>query len=198
MNKVFRCRLCGETCCYFKDIYESPIVFPWEMKKLLEKRNDLLFKPYIVYRVRGNNYTVLLYRWIIKGKCPFLGDNGLCIINEDKPNACKMFPLIIGIDDNTLRVSNACPYVEELIKEYEAINPAIVFPNEYPVALETYMLIKLVDEIASINDWEKIIIKNEEMIGSDWNYIELEELIELDEIRSSIKGYLIKYSQKQP
>jgi Fe-S-cluster containining protein len=183
----FKCLLCGEECCTFKSEDEAPLVFPWE-KRLLERIGkergfNLLFKPYLAYR-DNNNYIIVLYRWIIRGRCPFLSSNGLCSIHEDKPLSCKMYPLIIGLDDNTLRVSGLCEWVRKHIDVLKNIDPSKIFPNEYKYALKTFILLKIVDELAHRNKWKRIIFNN----NISYNYhIDTIKFVDIDMVLPGLK-----------
>lgn len=191
---VFKCLLCGETCCTFINELEMPTIFPWE-KRILEKHgSNLKFKPFIVYKINSNKYVVQLYRWIINGKCPFLTSDGKCSIHNDKPLACKMYPLIIGLEDNTLRVSGGCKVITEHREEITRSDPSKVFRNEYFYALKTYLLIKLLDEIANINSWEK---KRIDQVG-DAVFIDIDEIIEIDNLIKSIDEELYKNLNIKP
>ncbi len=114
---------------------------------------SLEFKPYAGY-VSGSKAYVLLYKWIIKGKCPFLNGHK-CLIHEDKPIACKMYPLIIGWGDNTLRVSSSCPWVRENIEFIRTHDPHMVFPEELPYALKAFAILSSTDTIAKKKAWKK-------------------------------------------
>ena len=189
---VFKCILCGEYCCTFREEVEMPLVFPWEKRRLSRLRKDLVFKPYMVYRVKRKRYAVLLYRWIINGKCPFLSSDGKCMIHEDKPLSCKIFPLVIGLDDNTLRVSMACKVISENPDNYRG-DPSTVFPLEYPYALKTFMILKLVDRIASINNWKREIVEGD----VKGELIDIDELVDIEELLNNINESLAKYVEKQ-
>ncbi len=160
-----------------------PLVLPWERRRLLKYRDDLVFKPYLTYRVNPKLYAVLLYRWIIKGKCPFLRENRICGIHREKPLSCKIFPLLIGLDDNTLRVSMACKVISRNPEEYQG-DPFKVFPNEYPYALKTFMILKIIDEIAQTNNWRREIIVN----PIEGTYIDIDELIEVKDLLKEIEN----------
>ncbi len=60
---------------------------------------------------------------IIKGKCEYLGKNG-CILNDYKPFACKLFPLIFK--DDEFLVFEGCPlakkFQEEMVVREEPYN----------------------------------------------------------------------------
>ncbi len=138
-----------------------PLVFPWERRLLIEKAGErevkLEFKPYIAYRVRDGLYAVAMYKWIINGKCPFLNDENLCSIHDVKPLACKMYPLIIGWDDKTLRVSGACPWIRDHLEELRGIDPSKVFPEEFRAVVEALAVLDRIEKLAAENGWERLV-----------------------------------------
>lgn len=173
----FKCLMRGEICCFFRDYEEMPVVFPWEKRKL-EKlssliNKDLMFKPYIIYSV-GNKNIVVLYKWMINGLCPFLKNNK-CSIHEYKPLACQMYPLLVGWDDNTLRVSLECPWIKDNIDKVKRLDPAKVFEKEYSVAVKVFLILKIIEEYARRNNWVKRVIGKEEEVN---NYIEITDVLE--------------------
>ncbi len=173
----FKCLMRGEMCCFFRNYEEMPVVFPWEKRKLEKLRSlinkDLMFKPYIIYSV-GDKNIVVLYKWIINGLCPFLKNNK-CSIHKHKPLACQMYPLLVGWDDNTLRVSLECPWIKNNIDKVKRLDPAKVFEKEYGVAVKVFLILKIIEEYARRNNWVKRVIGKEEVID---NYIEITDILE--------------------
>jgi len=169
-----------------------PLVFPWEKRFLEKKSPNLFFKPYLVYR-KDNQLLVLLYRWVVKGKCPFLDENGRCGIHGEKPLVCKMYPLIIGLNDATIRVSGLCRYVREHHEEATIGDPFIVYRNEMIHALEGFLIINMVRRVASRENWVEIIVGE----SVDGDYIDIDEIIDMDTLRDIVSRELSKYSQKQ-
>jgi len=177
MDTRFHCLIiCGRECCTFSNIEDSPLVFPWE-KRLLERLardkgiEGLEFRPYAGY-TDGDKAYVLLYKWIIKGVCPFLSGYK-CSIHRDKPLACKMYPLIIGWGDNTLRVSGSCPWVNDNIDLIRKGDPRKTFPDEIPYALKAFAILSSADNIARSRGWRK-------KIGGE--LLESDEIIDIDEV----------------
>jgi len=168
-----------------------PVVFPWERRRLLSFRDDLVFKPYMVFEVRSGVYAVALYRWVLRGVCPFLASDGKCSIHERKPLSCKIFPLLVGIEDGTLRVSLACKLVSSNLEKFSG-DPSKLFPEEYPQALKAYILVKVLEEYASLNGWRKIYVAGE-LAGT---LVDIDELIEVDDILGEIERKLAKYVEK--
>jgi len=167
----------GKICCFFRNYEDMPVVFPWEKRKLEELSSlideDLVFKPYIVYSV-GDKNIVVLYKWIINGLCPFLRNNK-CSIHEYKPLTCQMYPLLVGWDDNTLRVSLECPWIKDNISKVKRLDPAKVFEKEYSVAVKVFLILKIIEEYARRNNWVKRVIGKEEEVN---NYIEITDVLE--------------------
>ncbi len=144
----FQCLFCRE-CCYFSEEYEMPTVFPWE-KRLLEEMGQrmgvvLEFKPLQAYMDSEGHCIVTLYRWVIRGYCPFLDvSTARCRIHGSKPLACRMYPLILEMPSGKLMVSFKCKWVADRGKRFfETLssNPELipkVFPDEFKAAVEAY------------------------------------------------------------
>ncbi|MET1160308.1 MAG: YkgJ family cysteine cluster protein [Thermoprotei archaeon] len=184
--------MCGAICCSFKNPLETPLVFSWEKRKLEEIDNQLIFKPWLSYRIGRNSYAVVLYRWIIYGNCPFLDtNNGKCEIHDIKPLSCKIFPLLIGIDDNTLRVSRACIFVEKYSSKIFGSDPARVFPNEYPEAIKSYTILKIIDEIARLNNWVRVV--GDSVSGE---LVDIDEVLDVDQLVERVNNLLAESTEK--
>jgi len=130
-------------CCFFRDPIECPVLFPWEKRSiedLLGEEVNTTFKPLEVWRDSKGTCVVTLYRWIIKGFCPFydIFTRG-CRIHEIKPLACQMFPLLIEVPSGRVMISSKCLWTKKnlgLLKELntpEAI--ARTFPLEFSAAI---------------------------------------------------------------
>lgn len=191
--KKFNCLMCSD-CCIFKYEYEMPHVFPWEKRVIIELNSNQLFKPHLIYR-DGDLHIIVLYKWIINGKCIFLNSNNKCRIHSNKPFSCKIFPLIINLSDNTLRVSNSCKFINENIDLIKSTNPDQVFINEYLHALKTYIFLKIIDEFALNNNWERIVVSNIIDLNKI-QYIDIDHVIDTNSLMNSIEKSLIKYSEK--
>lgn len=175
MMSTFRCvKTCGYKCCSFQSEEETPLVYPWEKRFIENLVGKQLFKPYMCYS-KGRTLAVLLYRWVINGVCVFLKENE-CLIHSDKPLSCKMYPLIIGLDDNTLRMSSLCPYAS---LEEARLRPEDYFSEEYRVALKNYVLLKLVDEYMMSYGWSRVLNPK---VNSQNVVRDIDELIEIPEI----------------
>jgi len=168
-----------------------PLVFPWEKRELLEIRGDLSFKPYMVFEIAPEKYAVVLYRWIIRGKCPFLTSTGKCSIHDSKPLSCRIFPVLVGIDDNTLRVSLACAVIARNPESYRG-DPRTVFPIEYPQAVKAFLLIKVLEELAAMNGWVKKYARN----GLTGVFVDIDEVFEVESVIRDVDAQLAKYVQE--
>jgi len=85
----------------------------------------------------------VFYLWVIEGFCPFYDvDNGRCLIHDQKPYACKMFPLLLNIRTSEISVSLMCDWVAKNLKEVRHINPYEVFPNEMKALTELFNKIR--------------------------------------------------------
>jgi len=189
--KTFTCIRDGVYCCSFQGDREPVMVFSWERKHLLKYDNTLVFKPFYGYS-DGVRKIIFIYHWVINGRCPFLNDMGLCTIHEFKPLSCRMFPLILGLSDNTLRVSLACKIIAENPEEYKG-DPSVVFPNEFTHAVKTYIIIKIIEEMADNLGWSRIL-----MDGSGFNgeLIDIDDIIDIDDLLKQIDDNLLKHRQK--
>ncbi|MEM2253392.1 MAG: YkgJ family cysteine cluster protein [Desulfurococcaceae archaeon] len=175
--KEFKCLRCIQ-CCIFTSESDHPLVFPWE-KRLLEIRAlnykvEVKFAPRLVYELPSREQVVVLYEWLINGRCPFSKDS-VCLIHGEHPLVCKMYPLTIGIWDRTLRISMQCVWVKE---NRWVLNNSIdlrkVFREELENALLAYIIIESV-----INAIEKdggVLIRNKYDV----------ELIDVDEVYDGI------------
>lgn len=191
--KVFKCLRCSD-CCVFKSEYELPVVFPWEARRIRKYSGKQLFKPYLTYSF-GDLHIVVLYKWVINGKCFFLNTDNSCRIHSEKPLACKIYPLLINLSDNTLRVSTSCRFVNSIFNELDELNPSSVFVEEYYNALLVFVLLKIIDEYALINEWRREILTSETDLQK-LKYIDVDQVIDIDSLINNIKGSLLKYSEK--
>ncbi|WP_202943252.1 YkgJ family cysteine cluster protein [Ignicoccus hospitalis] len=122
---MFKCPYNEECkrCCVFEREDEMPVVFEDE-KEELERMGQREF----VELLPG------LYRWVIKGRCPFNDpETGRCKIHEKKPLSCKMYPLNVRVKDGKvfIEVSRACSWVKHNWEEVVNNPPERVFPEEW-------------------------------------------------------------------
>jgi len=134
----FTCLRCSD-CCYFSDLREMPILLPHEVYyyKILAEHMGV--------KLEFNKLESGLYRWVIKGYCPFYDHSTRsCRIHCEKPLACRMFPLLLDISENKLMVSSMCNWVKkcsESIKSTIGLEDVVrLFPCEYE-ALEELLTV---------------------------------------------------------
>ena len=163
---VFECLFC-ERCCYFEDEIEMPTVFPKE-KRLLEELAEargfrVEFEPLLIFRDREGRCAVALYRWVIRGFCPFFDKaTKKCTIHSVKPLACKMYPLLLEMPTGRLMASGKCEWVKRMgPRLMERLNrrPELiprVFPNEFEAARVAFSEIASAMEYASRNGLERV------------------------------------------
>lgn len=179
--KEFKCLRCVQ-CCVFTSESDHPLVFPWE-KRLLEikalnyKVEEVKFAPRLVYELPHREQVVVLYEWLINGKCPFSKDS-VCLIHGEHPLVCKMYPLIIGIWDKTLRISMQCTWVREnkwVLSN--SIDLRRVFHKELENALLAYIIIESVINVIEKDGGALVRDKyNAELIDVDEAYDGINEL----------------------
>ncbi len=126
------------------------MVFPWE-KRMLEELAErhgvgkLEFEPLEIYMDGLGRCAVALYRWIIRGFCPLYRlASSECTIHFQKPLACRMYPLIVNVENGEIAVSTKCNWVEENISVLKKLRGDVksllkVFPEEGMAALEAYI-----------------------------------------------------------
>ncbi len=136
----FSCLRCPY-CCFFSTEEEAPIVFSWEARRLQELLEELgvdnvEFKPHEVYMDGDGRCVVLLYRWVIRGFCPFYDlRTRSCRIHPEKPGSCRIYPLLVAVPSGEVRVSGACEWVERnmwIVKRGDLLES--VFPDEVAAA----------------------------------------------------------------
>lgn len=47
------------------------------------------------------------------GRCVFLGDDGRCRVYEDRPEGCRLYPLILDVVRNVVILHDDCPWATE-------------------------------------------------------------------------------------
>ncbi len=136
MVKKFKCLRCSH-CCFFTTPNEYPILLKEEVTRL-----STLAKKFNV-SLTFKKVNDVFYLWVIEGFCPFYDvDNGRCLIHDQKPYACKMFPLLLNIRTSEISVSLMCDWVAKNLKEVRHINPYEVFPNEMKALTELFNKIR--------------------------------------------------------
>lgn len=120
------------------------MLFPWEKRSiedlLEDKEENIRFEPLEVWRNNEGVCVVILYRWVIKGFCPFYDITiKRCRIHEMKPLACQMFPLLVEVPSGRVMISGKCLWTKKNqkllgeLKTPEVI--ARVFPSEFSAAI---------------------------------------------------------------
>jgi hypothetical protein len=78
------------------------------------------------FKELGEFNGVKIYRWIIKGWCPFFDRSSRrCVIHDRKPLACKMFPLVLDLNTGNIYLSENCIWVRQ-----NGPKPLDDFPDE--------------------------------------------------------------------
>jgi len=124
--KLFQCLRCDE-CCYFDNEERGPILFEEELTrvKTLAKNRDFEIR----YRELSIN-GVRVYRWLIKGYCPFYDKEGrACTIHSMKPLSCKMYPLLYNPNTGEVLISRECRWVNDMVNSGEVLGLEN-FPDE--------------------------------------------------------------------
>ncbi len=121
----FECPIgCPADCCYFSDEGQTPTVFRDEMLRLEEEASRRGLS--LSFKELGEFNGVKIYRWIIKGWCPFFDRSSRrCVIHDRKPLACKMFPLVLDPNTGNIYLSENCIWVRQ-----NGPKPLDDFPNE--------------------------------------------------------------------
>ncbi len=85
---------CFNSCCRNKDLLLTPYDL-LRLKKALKIHSDELLTSYTLYRLDpGSGFPVISLKMQDDSKknCPFLSPEG-CSVYEDRPTACRLFPL---------------------------------------------------------------------------------------------------------
>jgi Fe-S-cluster containining protein len=123
--------LCPAECCKFEGLEDMPVVLEDEIDVLTREAGRIGARLQFV--PAGEYNGVRLYRWIIRGACPF-NRNGRCTIHEIKPLACKIFPLAVNLKTGDVYLSEKCLWVrlngprplDEFPAEREALKRLLV------------------------------------------------------------------------
>jgi Fe-S-cluster containining protein len=114
-----------------------PTVFHEEVLRLKEEASrrgvELSFKEL------GEFNGVRIYRWIVRGWCPFFDKKSRkCTIHDKKPLACKMFPLILDLNTGNIYLSENCIWVKQ-----NGPRPLDDFPHEKNALMKVVVRLKL-------------------------------------------------------
>jgi len=109
-NKKFcgYCKKCGGKCC--RGDKDSVIPLSVKESKILSSMNKVKIEL-------GKYGEGKMHFFRMNGDCPFLSKSG-CVLAENKPINCKMFPLIFLYENNKIKFyfddSDHCPYTKEI------------------------------------------------------------------------------------
>ncbi len=132
----FKCLRCVH-CCFFVTPNEFPVVLEPEVKKLNELAKK--FNVKLEFRYLGNGF----YLWVINGYCPFYDvKTASCLIHEEKPLSCKMYPLLLNIHTGEVSASLLCDWVMSNLDNIKGLSPKEVFPDEFNAILKLVNMIK--------------------------------------------------------
>lgn len=128
----FKCYRCIH-CCFFVTPNDYPVLLKEEVNRL---RN--LAKKYNV-NVTFKKINDIFYMWVINGFCPFYDvKERRCLIHNEKPLSCKIFPLLLNIKTREISASMMCDWVAKNIKVITNLNLQEVFPDEVKALIELY------------------------------------------------------------
>lgn len=146
----FKCKQCGH-CCHLEGYKSKPErkeksglllslfsdensrlpLFEWEVKRLnklaKEKGIDLNIKPASVFYSTRTNETLIIMWDISEDICPFLNKENRCMIYEDRPIVCRMFPFKGGFSTGFADMGN-CPNLP--IGDFGIVNIKEILPEE--------------------------------------------------------------------
>ena len=132
-----------------------PLVFYWE-KETLERLamrvigKPLKFRKYLVVD-EGSNVFVYIYRWIIDGRCPFLSGN-LCMIHNDKPISCKIFPLVVDVLGSRIYLTGRCNWVMNHRSDIVPERIPSIF-EEFEMAVKVLAMVREFINFAKSKGW---------------------------------------------
>lgn len=134
----FECPVgCPADCCYFESEDQAPTVFYDEMLRLKEEAAKRGIS--LSFKELGEFNGVKIYRWVLRGWCPFFDKKSRkCIIHDRKPLACKMFPLVLDLKSGDIYLSENCLWVKQ-----NGPRPLDDFPNEKKALMNVVLRLKL-------------------------------------------------------
>ncbi|MFH1327995.1 MAG: YkgJ family cysteine cluster protein [Candidatus Bathyarchaeota archaeon] len=130
---VFKCLRCGH-CCQnlLTDVND-------ELKGLgLTLEETKLFPEKFVSPSYGIGYGgkdgpkhILLYQLTVK-QCPHLSEGNLCKIHEERPLACRAFPLeSVGPFGTIVEKPTYCRFLEDYIRKHGPLNTQFMTPENF-------------------------------------------------------------------
>ena len=130
------------------------MVFYWErdeLNRIAEAMGKKLRFEEFLSIFDGSEKFVYIYRWLIEDACPFLEANR-CMIHENKPLSCKIFPLIIRIPDLAVIVSSRCRWVRMNSERIKPENIPTIF-DEFFLAVKVLAMVDRFLSVARMNGW---------------------------------------------
>lgn len=115
-NTTQSCLNC-KGCCKFEEekLYFAPLFTKDELRKIDVKKAE--FKP---YKNSNNVYQIKLKKQNNLYICPFLKQNHLCEIYNERPFDCRFWPFMFMKKNNKVYLccdTDLCPEVEELTEK---------------------------------------------------------------------------------
>jgi Fe-S-cluster containining protein len=107
------CLSCGNCCKGYSPRFKTPDIK--RISKVLGLRESVFIDKYLTIDQEGD-YV------LISKPCPFLGNDNVCSIYEDRPSDCKRFPytdedVFIKRQALTLKNSSFCPVVYVVLEK---------------------------------------------------------------------------------
>src|SRR3990167_8734479 len=98
---------CWGTCCIKENVNLLQLSV-YDVYKLLNKRTDISINSLIDIKIdEKTNLPKAFIKWKENGWCPNLADDGTCMVYDERPFACRIFPLSgeFMINDETKNVT---------------------------------------------------------------------------------------------
>lgn len=93
----FKCLMCGK-CCLMTEMVLTPSDVR-RIEGLGYRASD--------FSVLGSDGLLRLRN--VRGRCYFLGDDGRCKIYPHRPLGCRIYPVIVVLDERVVTVDTECP-----------------------------------------------------------------------------------------
>lgn len=137
-----KCRIC---CCFDSyDIWETPYISPTLASKILQeyapKQEFIKKENHFLFKMDKEKNADLYY-------CPMLDNEKGCILGDDKPFDCRIWPLRVMALNETkvITLSPVCPNmneksIKELTKTANELSDQIFrYADENPEAVKPYL-----------------------------------------------------------